>query len=367
MVSRKIVVLLVAFAALCGACNKPTLARPTATPGGTPAALTEIALPAAHAARGPWFELYFTDPLSPSAAQLTGGPDGPLAGAIDAARLSVDVAAYSLSLDSFRDALIRARQRGLTVRMVMESDNRDRSDPQKLIEAGISILGDRREGLMHDKFVVIDRAEVWTGSMNFTDSGAYEDNNNLIRIRSAKVAEDYMVEFDEMFVGDKFGPDVVAATPNPRVTLDGTPLDIYFSPDDRVSAGLLDLIDGAESSIYFLAYSFTSDSLGEAIRQRAAAGVTVRGVMDTEQVQTNIGTEFDAFLGGGLDVRMDGNPGLMHHKVMIIDERIVVTGSYNFTNSAERNNDENLLVIYSPAIAGQYLQEFRRVFAQAGD
>jgi phosphatidylserine/phosphatidylglycerophosphate/cardiolipin synthase-like enzyme len=55
----------------------------------------------------------------------------------------------------------------------------------------------------------------------------------------------------------------------------------------------------------------------------------------------------------------------MHHKVIVIDSQIVVTGSYNFTASAETRNDENLIVIYDPAIAAQYLAEFRRVFSRA--
>ncbi|HEY2979839.1 MAG TPA: phospholipase D-like domain-containing protein [Anaerolineales bacterium] len=322
-------------------------------------------LPAGFSARGAWYELYFTDPTTPLAAQKTGGPDGPLAAAIDAAQLSVDIAIYSLSLDSIRDALVGAHDRGVQVRAVIESDSMDRIDPQWLIASGIPMLGDRREGLMHNKFVVIDRSEVWTGSMNFTDSGGYQDYNNLIRIHSTKVAEDYGTEFNEMFVDDRFGPDTVAATPNPRVTIDGTPLDIYFSPDDDVSDSLLDLLNGAQESIYFMAYSFTSDALGEAIRQRATAGVTVAGVMDQSQVLSNQGTEFDAFRQAGLLVRTDGIAGLMHHKVIIIDSQIVVTGSYNFTASAETRNDENLIVIYDPAIASQYLAEFRRVFGRA--
>jgi hypothetical protein len=68
--------------------------------------------------------------------------DGPLVEAIDAARLSIDVAAYSLSLNSVRNALIHAHERGATVRVVMESTNMDRSDPQRLIEAGIPVIGD---------------------------------------------------------------------------------------------------------------------------------------------------------------------------------------------------------------------------------
>ncbi|MCX6065122.1 MAG: phospholipase D-like domain-containing protein, partial [Chloroflexi bacterium] len=142
----------------------------------------------------------------------------PLVAAIDAARVSVDMAAYSLSLTSVEYALIRAHDRGVQVRMVMESSNMDNYVPQAVQDAGIPMIGDRREGLMHDKFVIIDRAEVWMGSMNFTTSGAYNDNNNLVRIRSTKVAEDYTVEFEEMFTEDFFGPDAVAATPNPRLT-----------------------------------------------------------------------------------------------------------------------------------------------------
>jgi phosphatidylserine/phosphatidylglycerophosphate/cardiolipin synthase-like enzyme len=64
-------------------------------------------------------------------------------------------------------------------------------------------------------------------------------------------------------------------------------------------------------------------------------------------------------------VRRDGNPGLLHHKVIIIDEQIVITGSYNFTNSAETRNDENLIVLYDPFFASQFIAEFQRVFALA--
>jgi len=327
--------------------------------------LTEIPLGAGYGVDGGWFELYFTDPESPLASQKTGGVDAPLVDAIDSARLTVDVAIYSLSLNSIRDALIDAHNRGVQVRMVMESENLDRSDPQKIKDAGIPILGDRREGLMHDKFVVIDNSEVWLGSMNFTDSGGYTDNNNLMRIRSVKMAENYTKEFEEMFVDDKFGPDLVAETPNPRVTIDGTPIDVYFSPDDNVQASFVDLVNNAQQSIYFMAFSFTADEIGDAVRNRARDGVVVAGVMETEQVNSNIGTEFDLFKQAALDVLRDGNDGQMHHKVMIIDESIVILGSYNFTNSAETKNDETLIVVYSKEIAAQFMAEFQRIHSQA--
>lgn len=331
----------------------------------TEVSVKPIELQAGYGVRGPWFELYFTNPISPLSPQGTGGVDGPLVAAIDAARLSIDVAAYSLSLNSVRNALLRAHERGVTVRMVMESSNMDRSDPELLIEAGIPIVGDQRNGLMHDKFMIIDRAEVWMGSMNFTDGGAYDDNNNLMRIRSVEIVEDYIVEFEEMFNENMFGPDVVAQTPNPTVEIDGTRIDVFFSPDDGALAALVPLLEGAQESIYFLAYSFTSNQMGEIIRWKAEEGLTIAGVMDDEQIRSNQGTEFDPFRQAELDVRMDGIDGLMHHKVFIIDEKIVVFGSYNFSQSAEERNDENLMVIYNSVIASQFMLEFQRVWDQA--
>jgi phosphatidylserine/phosphatidylglycerophosphate/cardiolipin synthase-like enzyme len=343
----------------------PVIPSGDSSASGIPTTLTEIPLGAGYGAEGGWFELYFTNPESPLASQKTGGVDTQLAAAIDSARLKVDVAIYSLSLNSIRDALIHAHNRGVQVRMVMESENLDNSDPQRIKDAGIPILGDRREGLMHDKFVVIDNSEVWLGSMNFTDSGGYTDNNNLIRIRSVKMAENYTKEFEEMFLDDKFGPDVAAETPNPLVTIDGTPIEVYFSPDDGVQARLVDLVNSANRSIYFMAFSFTADEIGDAVRSRAREGVRVAGVMEGEQVNSNAGTEFDAFQQAGLDVLRDGNNGQMHHKVMIIDENTIIFGSYNFTNSAETRNDENLIVVFNEGIASRFMEEFQRVYQQA--
>jgi len=369
---RRFISLLSIACYLISACGNipatPKIASPGSgfTQSATPETnITPIDLEAGYGVKGPWFELYFTDPTSPLSPQGTGGVDGPLVKAIDAARLSIDVAAYSLSLNSVRNALLRAYDRGVTVRIVMESTNMDRSDPQILIEAGVPIIGDNSQGLMHDKFIVIDKSEVWLGAMNFTDSGTYEDNNNLMRIHSTKIAEDYSVEFKEMFEDNMFGPNVVAKTPNPTVTIDDTRIDIYFSPDDGVLSALASLLSSAQESIHFLAFSFTSNDLGVIVREKAEAGLTIAGVMDQEQVSSNQGTEYDPFKQADLDVRIDGNAGQMHHKVFIVDEKIVVLGSYNFSQSAEERNDENIIIVYNTVIAEQFMLEFERVQSQA--
>jgi phosphatidylserine/phosphatidylglycerophosphate/cardiolipin synthase-like enzyme len=74
------------------------------------------------------------------------------------------------------------------------------------------------------------------------------------------------------------------------------------------------------------------------------------------------GGDYSRLLDAGLDIRLDTSPGRMHHKVMIIDREIVVTGSFNFTRTAERDNDENILIVHDVDLTHQFLIEFERIF-----
>ncbi|MBN1668775.1 MAG: DUF1669 domain-containing protein [Anaerolineales bacterium] len=332
----------------------------------TPAVLAPV--PSASPADAPvsdWLAVYFTDPTSPTAGTYRGGPDSALAEAIGAARFSVDAAIYHLNLWSIRDALIAAHQRGVQVRVVVESDNLDEVEVQDLRQAGIEVLGDRRESLMHHKFVVIDGLEVWTGSMNFTINGAYRNDNNLLRLRSSQLAENFTTEFEEMFVEDLFGNNIRAATPHPALTINGVQVETYFSPDDGVQAHIVDLIAGAQERVDFMAFSFTADPIAEALLASAGRGVAVTGVFEESQYYSNQGGEFERLRAAGLPIYLDGNHSNMHHKVLVIDGQIVITGSYNFSRSAEEFNDENVLILYSPELAAEYLAEFQRVIDQA--
>jgi phosphatidylserine/phosphatidylglycerophosphate/cardiolipin synthase-like enzyme len=311
-----------------------------------------------------WFEVVFTDPTNPQSSSLRGGPDATLAAAIDNAQYTVDMAIYHLNLWSLRDALIRAHRRGLKVRVVTDGDHVGEAEITDLIAAGVSVEADKRESLMHHKYVIIDRLDVWTGSMNFTVNGAYRNDNNLVHIRSRYVAEDYLREFEEMFLERHFGALSRADTPYPQVTVEGVRLEIFFSPDDDVSLALNQIIRTAEESIDFLVYSLTSDLITEAILDRAKASVVVRGVIERGQV-ANAGSDFQRLKDEGVDVRIDGNPRKMHHKVFIIDKKAVITGSYNFSKSAEEYNDENVMILYDEGAAEEFLLEFNRVFELA--
>ncbi len=342
-----------------------TFLRAAMTPerlAALPAGVAAPTLPAdfADPSSGP-ITLYFTDhSLEPG-----DGPDSHLAAAIDAARVSVDVAAYEFELWSLRDALIGAHRRGLAVRLVAEADNADSPEMQALVAAGIPLVTDGPEGLMHDKFVIIDRQQVWMGSMNYTFTGAYRNDENLIAITSREAAAAYLAEFEEMFVGGRFGAFSPAGGPV-SLSLEAAPLEIRFSPDDGVAARIIELINGARESIHFMAFSFTSDPIGDAMLAHSAAGMTVTGIFDESQYNSNgASSEFDRMLENGLAVRLDGNPDKLHAKVIIIDGEIVIAGSYNFSASAEEANDENVVIIFSEEIARAFLREWERIWEEA--
>lgn len=359
----------------CGAVGgAPTaIPSPTATAVSTPTAtayppfeLMSIPLKAGLGFRASWIELYFTDPTSPFSEEGSGGVEGPLTAAIVSARETIDVAMNSLGVSSIAQALVRVHSRGIRVRVVMETDNMvDRLNPQQLRDAGISIVDDRRDGLMNNTFIVIDNAQVLTGSLNYTSSGIFKENNSLVRIISAEVAANYTKEFEEMFSNDQFGPSVVPETPNPRVDIQDSQIEVLFSPDDVVISRLLQLIGEAQESIHFLAYSFNSHDLGTALRDKAAQGVGILGVMESAQINLDNTSEYELFRQAGLDVRLGSSSGVMNHKVLIIDGQIVVVGSYDFTNRAENVNDENVVIIHNEQIAEKFIEEFQRIQSRA--
>jgi phosphatidylserine/phosphatidylglycerophosphate/cardiolipin synthase-like enzyme len=188
-------------------------------------------------------------------------------------------------------------------------------------------------------------------------------NNNMLRIASRQLAADYTNEFAQMFDG-RFGTSKRSATPYPQVQIGSSRVEVYFSPEDGVAKYVLQRLAAARHSIRFMAFSYTAPAIVDAMIARARAGVSLSGVVEAQNA-TGSHAAYGTLSAAGLDVLLDGNCYILHHKVIIIDERTVITGSYNFTSSAERDNDENLVIVDDPNLARAYLDEFARVYAQA--
>lgn len=140
-------------------------------------------------------------------------------------------------------------------------------------------------------------------------------------------------------------------------------LGIYFSPRGGCARAIINLVNSANKSIHVLIYSFTLDSIGYALIDAYRRGVDVRVVFEKNEVK-----EYSVYWmlkEAGVPVRNDTNPNLMHNKVMIIDSEIVVTGSYNWSVSAEERNDENIIIIRSRKIAGEYERKFEETWMKS--
>ena len=318
---------------------------------------------------GDGYQVYFTAPKYPDkVADHHGGLDEKLTAFINTAKVSVDMAIYQLDLPNVTQALLDAKKRGATVRIVTDIDIYD--DPKEnpsfkqLEKAGIPIVSGNPDAIMHDKFVVVDSKAVWTGSWNFTTYDTYRYNNNGILIQSPKLAKNYIVTFEKMFKDGKFGSQRKPGGTTPKLTIGGVTVENYFAPEDKVASKIIARLSKAQSTIDFMAFSFTDDGIGQIVMDRAKAGVQVRGVFETTGSETKF-SEYGGMKAAGLDVLQDGNPYLMHHKVFVMDGQTVIVGSFNFSQNADHDNDENLLIVDDTSLAQAFTAEFQRVYEQA--
>lgn len=324
----------------------------------------------ANAGSSSWWQTMFTDPNGGgSVADLAGTIPEQLIYRIDAADESIHIAAFEFDLLPLAEALSAASSRGVEVQWVTDDEYGLQVDEEEgqlfpLMErAGVEVRADDREALMHNKFIIFDGQAVWTGSTNLTENGNFRNNNNVLVIESPEAAAIYEREFQEMWAGE-FGPRSPSTVDQQDLTIASTDLQIRFAPEDEVMTHLISLVEGAQESINFMAFSFTDDDLAAAMLDKIEQGVEVKGIFETRGSESPY-SELYSIACAGMDVRQDGNPGTMHHKVLIIDGRTVATGSFNFSESADESNDENLVTLANAVIARQYLREFDRLWEQA--
>ncbi len=290
---------------------------------------------------------------------------------IDAATATIDAAIYELDLATVARALVTAAARGVQVRVVTDGDTleaRDR-DPAtdeafKILEqAGVPIRADTRSAIMHHKFAVFDRMTVWTGSWNWTEGDSRRLDNNAVSFTSPEIASDYAAEFERLFAGRFGGAKDAGARPG-AVMVGPARVRAFFAPEDSIAPAIETAIRQATSEVQFLAFALTHDGIGRALIDLGPRAVRVRGVVD-RTMAGGTGSEFTRLVQAGFEVYEDGNPGFMHHKVMVIDRRVTIVGSLNFSAAGIESNDENVLMIEDIDLASDFVAEADRVVAVA--
>jgi phosphatidylserine/phosphatidylglycerophosphate/cardiolipin synthase-like enzyme len=342
-------------------------------------------------------KVYFNNPVNTSistgtnAIYLNQSIDDTLIAYINRTKYSLDVAMYNYSQSSsFSDiaaAVNNAYSRGVTVRWIYDgsSSNSGLSNINPTISRLASPTSDPY-GIMHNKFIIMDANStnendpiIWTGSCNLTRYQVSSDVNNIVIIQDKNLAQAYTAEFNEMWgdssatpntTASKFGPYKTDNTPH-SFTIDGKTVELYFSPSDGTNSKILKTINSANTDMYFGIYTYTYSDDANSIKSKINQGVYTAGIIDEYSVTYDPYTILSPVMGNLLQVFTQGST-LYHNKFLIVDpsnpgsDPAVLTGSHNWTISADTKNDENTLIIHDATIANVYLQSFYQNFTNLG-
>lgn len=311
---------------------------------------------------------------------------------IGAAKDSLDIAIHGLALRGVAEALSEAKRRGVRVRIVMNEAHvhprrrgeRRQPEVQRLLDEGFemrTLRGSREYGVMHNKFMVADGRLLMAGSFNWTHAADTMHLENVFFTEDAgRIAgyQDYWRWMwgqgrpaDETPPDAETGPEPVGPPPEGAagpVKLHGRSFPLQaFSPRGTPESWLVRAVDAAEKSVDVAMFSFTSPEIKEALARARGRGVAVRLLFDARNAATLDVMKW--FIAEGWDVRIragrDGRKGVLHDKFAVIDGAFTTTGSYNWTENADKNNFENVNFFDDAGSAREYGAAFRRAWEGA--
>lgn len=330
---------------------------------------------------------YFTNPVDPTYAWPVGnvavstgsaaGTTDSIVALIDRAQNTLDIAIYNWANTPIFDAVVRAKVRGVQVRVISDGTTANTST-QALAANGIpEIERNTMRGIMHNKIIILDaddndpnRPLVWTGSTNWTGGQLGVDQNSAVIVQDQSLARVYAMEFDEMWGSStvtpgipKFGPLKTDNTPH-YLKIGNREVQSWFSPTDGTNTHLIETINTADNDLHFATMLITRSDIAQAIRGRLQSQNILNCseglVNDTSAAGAAPYRTLKNYMGSRMQYYQFGS--IMHHKYLLVDaggsDPITWTGSHNWSAGADSDNDENTLVIHDALITNQYYQEF---------
>ena len=313
---------------------------------------------------------------------------------IDQSEYTLNIAVQELDNPRIAAAIDRAARRKrpgtntfMRVRLVTEGDYLKEKKPVDPPDKTVSLDTNRRHfvtllrgavdgkidfnpKIFHHKFIIRDLGEareaVLTGSTNFTTYGTHRNLNHVVIFHDLGVAAAYQSEFDQLWDGI-FGERSPKLTTSDPLTLDieGSPVQILFSPDNNPELRIVNEILKAQTSAYFMMFTFAkSTTIDDALATKLQGGqFKVVGVLDGGQ-SAQKWSPHKALIKKGAKLRRDKLPnnGKLHHKLIVLDDHTVIGGSFNYTGPANRYNDENLFLVRNTDVAAFFKAEVKRVF-----
>ena len=316
---------------------------------------------------------------------------------INRAKYSIDIAQYEYSQTSsysnIATAVNNAYARGVVVRWIYCTSGTNTG--LSALNSGIHTLASPAAGtispcgkaysIMHNKFVNIDAnstnpadAMLWTGSPDWNVTQFNYDFNNVVIVQDSSLAHAYTKQFNLMWGSTTATPNSSASLWGPCkpnsgqhiFTVAGKEVELYFTPSDSTNSHILSTIKTANTDLYFGMYTFTSvPDANQVVTEYSTNGVTVDGIVDEYSTSYSAYTTLNSGLGTTHLKVYNGGSYIYHNKYLIVDpsntcsDPLVLTGSHNWTASADLENDENTLIIHNDTIANLYYQAFKADFA----
>ncbi len=342
---------------------------------------------------------YFNHPVNTAvssgtnAINLNGLFSDTICAYINRAKFTVDIAQYDYTANSsahvknIATAINSARTRGVVIRWIYDGSSSNTGLSLITWNATANKLASPVTAgyIMHNKFMIVDAnsatpsdAFLWTGSYDWSDQQSNGDYNNMVIVQDQNVALAYYAQFNQMWGGtgatpvtssEKFGTAKAISTTT-SFTVNGSPIQVYFSPKDSPQARLLNTINSANYELAFGIYTFTDNTIANAIKTKYTGGVAAFGIEDQF---SNTYTPYTTLSGSmGANFKVYTGSSIYHNKIMIVDhlhpasDPQVFTGSYNWSTAGANSNDEGMIIIHDAIITNQYYQSLCKNFTDVG-
>ena len=285
---------------------------------------------------------------------------------IDATKKRLEIAVQELENRPIADAIIRARKRKVLVKVVVEQDylkaasarpdpwtpggknEKNRQIHDAVLRTGIDVKVDYNSRIFHQKFIVRDRSSLLTGSTNFTPTGTHKNLNHIVIVHDEKVAKIYAKEFKEIQQGH-FGKLNEGHDPAPTDrTVSSVPIRVLFAPDHNPEMEVMKQMLKARKRIDFAIFTFSKSSgIDDTMIRLRDLDMPIRGAFDARQGGQPWAAIPNLKKAGVklFKVSSGGGVGKLHHKLMVLDDQVVVAGSFNYTKPATQFNDENIIIL----------------------
>lgn len=300
---------------------------------------------------------------------------------INNAKYSIDFAVFGFSSQpDILKALLKAKKRGVNVRWVVDmtpwnfnfyggtkytlkilpNHKTDYQTDRKALEINQKKGFKNYNGtLIHDKYFIIDKKVVWTGSTNISSAGTGGYNTNVSAvIKSPEIAELYTYDFEKMFVKGLFHENKPILSKKKMLLEDSSIVDVFFSPNPAIlDEGILPIINSAKEYVYVPIFYLTHQKIYDSLYDAKKRGVDARIILDAHSATTQH-SKVKEIRELGIPIKVENWGGKMHMKSIVSDDTYIILGSCNFTNTGINKNDENLLVIRNTELAKGFKNKF---------